>query len=110
MCTKSIVRGGGAYDNYKALEDRFELPVEPNAEHWKTAIARIIEAFVTLTEAILSDVVVDKNLTVEVKRTRIQRQFLKVANIGSKFGTELKAKLLPAIARESVSKLVSNVM
>eukprot|EP00971_Amphidinium_carterae_P150770 2989186-Amphidinium_carterae.1 len=85
--------------------ERLNVEKQP-AELYKSVCEIMAKTFATISEAVLISIIVHKEMSVENKRTRIQKQLARVAGAGTHWGVDVKAKMSQRILKEGLSKLI----
>ena len=96
-----------ALEQCRKLAERFGFEVEDSKEELKALNAAMAQAMCTVTEAVLMSILSEKTLTVEIKRTKIKKQFDKLSAASRKYHVDIKMMLLPRIAKDATSKVLS---
>ena len=92
----------------RLLCERFSLDMEDTHKEKLKAARRVMAAAMcTVTEAVLVSILEEKSLTVEIKRSKLKKQFDKVASASQKLSADIKKLMHARIVKESCAKLLS---
>ena len=89
----------------KSLMDRYgsKRPAEP----WGQVCDVMSRSFTTISEVVLMSVVEDEELSIDVKRGKINRQLAKVSEASETFCRDIEKSLHGRVVKQAVGKLVT---
>ena len=85
-----------------------QLGLTKPADEYSTIQDIMSRSYATVSEAIFMSIVGEKSLTIETKRTKIQKQLARVAHASQQWDRDVKKMISVRVLREAMSKLLNN--